>query len=280
MDDKFLPAQSAIVSDNAEELERLVRAAPSLATERSRSACDHPTLLCCLVLEMPPRRSLEHLIQLFAQFGAELSGPLGAAACIDNVRAVETLLDLGAPITGDGTWSPLEEALYWGHSATVELLINRGAPVDNLRKYAALGDLEGVRRCFDGDGQLNREACEVAWPFGATIPDEVRHDRRQIINNALVYAAAWGRKETANELLKRGAEVNAIPAGFDFAGTPLHYAALNDRREMVDWLLDRGADPTLRDTKVQNTPDGWAEYAHHAELAEYLRKIREQRASP
>jgi ankyrin repeat protein len=217
------------------------------------------------------------LIRLFAEYGAELSGPLGAAACIDNVEGVQTLLDLGAPIAGDGTWSPLEEALYWGHSATVELLLKRGAPVDNLRKYAALGDLEGVKRCFDANGQLNREAGEVAWPFGSTIPEEVRRDPRQIVNNALVFAAAWGQQTTAGELLARGAEINAIPAGFDFAGTPLHYAALNNRREMADWLLHHGADPTIRDTKVQNTPDGWADYAHHPDLASHLRSIVEQR---
>lgn len=278
MDDKFLPAQAAIIADNAEELERLIRADPSLATDRSLSTCDHPTLLCALVLEMPPRRSLGRLIRLFAEFGAELNGPLVAAACIDNVVGVEALLDLGAPAAGEGRWSPLEEALYWGHSSTVELLLKRGAPVDNLRKSAALGDLQGVRRCFDGDGRLNRQAGEIAWPFGGTIPEEVRHDRRQIINNALVFAAAWGQEEAAGELLTRGAEINAIPAGFDFAGTPLHYAALNNRREMADWLLERGADPALRDTKVQNTPDGWADYAHHLRLAEYLRSIRERRA--
>lgn len=277
MDDKFLPAQAAIIADDPAELERLVRADPSLAMERSISTCDHPTLLCCLVLEMPPRQFLDHLIRLFSEFGAELSGPLGAAACIDNVSAVRTLLDLGAPIGGDGTWSPLEEALYWGHSATVELLLKRGAPMDNLRKYAALGDLHGLKRCFDRDGQPNQEAGEMAWPFGPMVPDKVRFDRHEIINNALVFAAAWGQMETAGELLTRGAEINAIPAGFDFAGTPLHYAALNNRREMADWLLDRGADPALRDTKVQNTADGWAEYAQHSELADYLRSIRERR---
>lgn len=276
MDAQFLPAQRAITADDAEEVERLVRADPSLAT--ARSGCDHPTLLCCLVLEMPPRRNLDHLIRLFAELGAELTGPLGAAACIDNVPAVQTLLDLGAPIAGDGTWSPLEEALYWGHAATVELLLARGAPVDNLRKYAALGDLQGVQRCFTEDGRLTPEAGEVAWPFGPTIPDEVRRDARQIINNALVFAAAWGQTETAGELLRRGAQINAIPAGFDFAGTPLHYAALGNRREMVDWLLARGADPAIHDTKVHNTPDGWADYAQHAELATYLRSVRDRRA--
>lgn len=85
-----------------------------------------------------------------------------------------------------------------------------------------------------------------------------------------------GQQATAGELLARGADVNAVPAGFDFAGTPLHYAALNNRHEMAGWLLHRGADPALRDAKVDNTPDGWAEYAQHLDLASHLRGIREQ----
>ncbi len=275
MDDKFLPSQAAIISDNAEELERLVRADPSLATDRSLSR-DHPTLLQCLVLEMPPRRSLAHLIRFFAQFGAELNEPLVAAASGNNLLGVEVLLDLGASIAGEGKWSPLEEALYWGHDSIVGLLLKRGAPVDNLRKFAALGDLQGLRRCFDDDGRLNQQAGEVAWPFGPTIPDEVRHDPLQIMNNALVFAAAWGQLESAGELRSRGAAINSIPAGFDYAGTPLHYAALQNRHEMVDWLLENGADPTIRDLKVHFTPDGWAEYANHSQLAAYLRSIRER----
>jgi hypothetical protein len=48
---------------------------------------------------------------------------------------------------------------------------------------------------------------------------------------------------------------------------------------MVDWLLDRGADPTIRDTKVHTTPDGWAAHAHHPQLADHLRKLRDQSLS-
>ncbi|MCY2966116.1 MAG: ankyrin repeat domain-containing protein [Planctomycetota bacterium] len=273
MDDRFHSAQRAIQADNPVELEQLLRADPSLARDRSHAKGDHPTLLCCLVITMPPRRSLDSLIRLCVEFGAETNDSLIAAACVDNVLGVESLLDLGGGINGNGNWSPLEEALYWGHRATVDLLLRRGASVDNLRKYAALGDLAGVRRCFDENGQLTEEAGKVAWPFGDTIPASVRHDRRQIVNNALVFAAAWGQHETAAELLAHGAEINAIPAGFDFAGTPLHYAALNNRREMADWLLARGADPNIRDTKVHNTPDGWAAYANHHELATHLRTM-------
>jgi len=59
-------------------------------------------------------------------------------------------------------------------------------------------------------------------------------------------------------LLNQGAPVNLIPEGFDYSGTKLHYAALNGRCEMVDLLLDHGADPTVRDTKIDKLAENWA----------------------
>ena len=226
---------------------------------------------------MPPVVALETLIDLLADHGADLNDPLIAACSGDNPRATGKLLDRGAAIDGDGRWSPLEEALYWGHDGCVRLLLERGAVVANLRTAAALGDMEKVARCFDAAGALTTAAGVVAWPFGGHLPDPIRFDPTQILNNALVYAAAWGRSEVVDFLMDRGAQINMIPAGFDFAGTPLHYAALNGREEMVDHLLRRHhADPTVRDTKIGNLPEGWAEYAGHGELAEYLRLVRQR----
>src|SRR5262249_7642783 len=155
--------------------------------------------------------NLESLIDLLAASGAELTDPLIAASGIDNTRAVAKLLDLGAQIKGNGRWSPLEEALYWGNEASVSLLLERGAPIANLRSAAALERLDRMALCFDDKGALTPAAGEVAWPFFQTlIPEAVRRDPQQILGNALVYAAAWGRTVAAAQLL----------AGFDFAGTP------------------------------------------------------------
>jgi hypothetical protein len=40
-----------------------------------------------------------------------------------------------------------------------------------------------------------------------------------------------GHIETANSLLQREAQVDAIPGGFDYSGTALHYAALNGHQK-------------------------------------------------
>ena len=272
MDARFHPAQAALAAGDAARLAELLDDVPGLAT--ARSGCSHPTLLQCLVLTMPPVDALERLIDLLAGRGAGLTEPLTAAAGIDNVRAVAKLLDLGAPIDGDGRWSPLEEALYWGHEASVALLLGRGAAVANLRTAAALGDLEYVERCFDADGALTAAAGEVSGPFAESIREPDRLDPQQVLGNALVHAAAWGRSESVEALLGHGARVNLIPAGFDFAGTALHYAALHGRRDTVDQLLRHGADPAARDAKIDKLPEDWAEHDGHASLSEYLRLVR------
>ena len=79
-----------------------------------------------------------------------------------------------------------------------------------------------------------------------------------------------GHIAAAKLLLERGAQINAIAGGFDYSGTALHYAALNGHRAMVEWLIEQGADVTIRDTKVSGTPASWADYGGHPELKDVL----------
>ena len=275
MEARFRPAQTALRKGNLQSLNELLASEPDLAT--AHSSCDHPTLMQCLVLDSPVHANLESMIRTLAEHGSELTNPLIAAASIDNVRAVSELIDLGGNIEGNGVWSPLEEALYWVHPASVTLLLQRGVAVNNLRKAAGLGRLDVIANCFDEHGALSALAGEIASPFfGSHIPPQVRIDRLQIIGNALIYAAAWGRIAVVDQLLERGVDINIIPAGFDFAGTALHYAALQGHREMTEHLLNLGADPTIVDTKVHTLPENWATHGGHDELAAYLKNKREQ----
>ena len=276
MDERFRAAQGAIHDGNLDQFESLLAGDPGLATARSR--CSHPTLLQCLVLTISEHPHLERSIGGLAAGGGELTDPLTAACGVDNVRAVAALLELGANIEGNGKWSPLEEALYWGSRKALDLLLSRGAAIDSLRKAAGVGRTDYIDRCFTESGELTKAAGFVRWPwFDKPIPDSIRFDRQQIVDNALVYAGAWCRIEAANVLLGRGANVNARPAGFDFTGTPLHYAALNGRWKMTAFLLEHGADPAARDGKVNDTPDGWAKHGGHQDLAEHLARARERR---
>lgn len=211
-----------------------------------------------------------------------------AAASIDNVECAALLLDTGAAINGIGGWSPLEEALYWGNQKTIELLLERGASVHNLRLASGLGRLDLIEGFFNIDGNLKPEAGKMAWPFGepekSNLPGKIKDelqakiahwtdDWRDIVNNAFIYACMQDQIEAAKLLLQQGAEINAIPPGFDYAGTGLHYAAHRGHRQMVEFLVAHGADVNVKDTKVGGTPAGWAEHGGHPEIKHYLDQI-------
>ena len=290
MDAKFHPAMAAIKSGDAERLRELLNENPSLAT--SRSSRSHPTLLQCLALDAVNVPNKVEMAELLIDAGADINGPLGAAACIDNVEITELLLDRGAAINGTGTWSPLEEALYWNQRGVIDLLLKRGAAVDNLRKAAALGRTELIENFFNSDGSLKQEAGKIDWPFGelqesnlnCQIKDELQAKVAQwsdnpqaIINNAFIYACMHNQIDAAQLVLSKGAQINAIPPGFDFAGTGLHYAALNGHRSMVEFLIRHGAQVDIKDTKVNSTPSGWADHGGHHELKGYLDQIATSR---
>lgn len=274
MDARFHAAQQAIREDDPERLQELLRADPELLRLPSRDPRDHPNLLNCLVLETPPRRELRALMAVFRAGGADLGSALVAAASVANLPAVQALLDWGTPIDPVAGWSALDEALYWVHPGLVGELRARGAQLRSLRAWAAVGDLDGVCGCFDAGGRLTERAGGLAWPFAMPLPVAQRHDPQALLTNALAHACQWGERETAGELVRRGADIHALAAGFDFNGTPLHFAALHDRRELCDWLLAAGADPTRRDGKVGKRPEEWAAYGGHTGLSQHLAAVR------
>ena len=286
MDAKFYPAIAAIKSGDIDGLRALLDQDRSLAT--ARSSRSHPTLLQCLALDAVEVPNKVEMAQLLIDAGAEINGPLSAAACIDNVEIVALLLDCGAAINGTGSWSPLEEALYWGNRRVINLLLERGASVHNLRIASGLGRIDLIETFFRGDGSLKPEVGKIDWPFGelqksnlnCQIKDELQakvaqwsNDPQDIINNAFVYACMHNHIDAASLLLKKGAQINAIPPGFDYSGTGLHYAALNGHRRMVEFLIQQGAKVNVRDTKVNSTPAGWADHGGHAELSHYLNQV-------
>lgn len=272
MEKKFHPAMAAIQSGDLEKFKEIIAADPSLATMRSMKS--HPTLLQCLVLDGKDKPNAVAMAKVLVDAGAELNEPLVAAASIDNRPLAELLLERGAAIDGTGDWTPLEEALYWDSRNVLALLLERAAKIQNIRTAAGLGRTDLIEGYFNSDGSLKPEAGRIDWPFGKRFPERINawsQDRQGIINNAFVYACMHGHIEAAKLLLDKGAEINVIPGGFDFAGTGLHYAALNGQRAMIEFLLDHGADKAVKDTKVNSTPAGWAEHGGHTDLLDLLR---------
>jgi ankyrin repeat protein len=267
MDAKFYPAMRAVNAGDLEKFKALIAEDPSLAT--SRSGCSHPTLLQCVVLDGKDKPHNVEMAQILIDAGAELNEPFGATASMDNRACAELLLNRGAAIDGTGGWSPLEEALYWNSRNVLELLLERGAKVQNLRTAAGLGRTDLIETYFNADGTLKPEAGKINWPFGKLETNE--QDQQGIINNAFVFACMHGHIDAAKLLMDKGAQINAIPGGFDYAGTGLHYAALNGHRNMAEFLLAHGADRNMKDTKVGSTAAGWADHGGHKDLLDLLR---------
>jgi ankyrin repeat protein len=286
MDAKFHPAVAAIKAGDLAQLKKLIADDPSLAT--AKSSRSHPTLLQCLALDAVNVANKVELAKVLIDAGADVDGALGAAACIDNVEITALLLDCGANINGVGSWSPLEEALYWRNQGVIDLLLSRGASLHNLRIAAGLGRTDLIESFFRSDGSLKPEAGKIDWPFGGLVASEVNNkineelrgkagawsnDAQEVINNAFVYACLNNQLAAASLLLEKGAQINAIPPGFDYSGTGLHQAAHNGHREMVEFLVQRGADVSLKDSKVGATAASWAEHGGHPELRDYLQRV-------
>jgi ankyrin repeat protein len=276
MDPKFHPAVAAIKTGDLERFRSLLRADPSLATARSSKS--HPTLLQCVVLDGCDVPQSVEMAQLLIDAGAEVDEPLVAASSMDNVEVIPILLDAGAAINGDGTWSPLEDALAFGAWRAIRLLLERGATIHNLRIAAGLGRADLIDGFFHPDGSLKSEAGTLAWPFGD--PDDGwSQDPRDIIDNAFIYACMCGQVAAVARLLQYAARINAIPPGFDYAGTGLHYAAMAGHRPLVEYLLAHGADPNVKSSKASGTihhtdttAAGWAEHGGHPEIQELLER--------
>ena len=288
MDAKFQPAVAAVRSGDLEKFKTALAGDPSLAT--ARSSRSHPTLLQCVALDCNGNPHNAEMAKIFIEAGAPLDEPFVAAVSINNLPVAKLLLEHGAALDGTGSWSPIEEALYWNSRDTLALLTERGARIRNLRIAAGLGRTDRIAEFFAPDGTLKPEAGRIDWPFGSLdaiersnhdvstrhkLAERVRawsQDRQSIVDNAFVYACMHGHIGAAALLLDKGAAINAIPGGFDFAGTGLHYAAMNGHREMVEFLLERGADATVKDTKIGADAAGWAAHGGRHEIVELLKR--------
>jgi len=289
----FAPAVRAVKQGDAAELARLMRAYPGLAGARSvegrtllHHLCDYPGRCPRL------RETGRLLLAAGADVNARAIDPergetaLQWASSNDDTETVELLLAAGASVDGlDDDRRPLAQAIWYGCSAVVRLLLARGASLD-LELAAGAGRAEVLPSFFAADGTLLAGAGRHRPPVNGSLAGEPGQDER--LEQALVYAVLGGSAAAAAYLLGRGADVNARPSGFDrLRATPLHWAAggvalratpppdgaaagARSAAELVALLLAHGADPTLTDSRFGATPLGWARYGEQQEVIALL----------
>ncbi len=89
---------------------------------------------------------------------------------------------------------------------------------------------------------------------------------------ALHLFAKRGDARAVRWLLDRGANVNARWSHWDAEVTALHLAASQGHAEVVRLLLAAGADPTIRDSKHESDPLGWAEHFDQRQVVDILQQ--------
>jgi len=202
-----------------------------------------------------PRAAVDVLIGK----ATNLDLPLTPAAFSNRVEYVRLLLDAGAdPGTRTRGITPLENAIYHGHTQVVDLLAEHGIVPRALWTYAACGRLDLVRACFDADGRLRPDAASSRpnaadfSPFPPRIP--ATDDPEEIIAEAFVHACQHGRTEVVRWFLDLGVSPDVAPY---LGKTGLHWAIPGSRVEVIRLLLERGADPSIRDEFLHADADGW-----------------------
>jgi tankyrase len=183
------------------------------------------------------------------------STPLHFAAGYNRVGVVEFLLSKGADVHAKdkGGLVPLHNACSYGHYEVTELLVKHGASVNvsdlwkftPLHEAAAKGKQEIVKL-------LLRHGADAAKKNrdGHTPTDLVKEDDEELLDllrgdSALLDAAKKGSLDRVKRLLNPG-NINCR----DSQGrnsTPLHLAAGYNHIDVVECLLESGADVNAQD---------------------------------
>lgn len=259
----FESAVDAIVQGDVAKLKRLLRSHPELA--RARSTRDHRSTLLHYVSangvedyrQVTPT-NIVAMTELLLEAGADVN------AVSDAYGGGSTVLGLTATSAHPERAGVQIELL--------ETLLRHGARIDGEqagnRNSIVLGCLaNGQPRAarFFADRGARLSIVEAA---GVGMLDRVRayFDKSDgqppvpssDLDTALQYAAGYGHADVVQFLLSRGAN----PSMQDDAGqTPLHWATFGPHVEVTRALLAAGADVTTRDRRFDATPLDWTVHA-------------------
>jgi len=236
--DVFERAADAVVAGDVDTLRNLLRANPSLATARSAR---------------PHRCTLLHYLGANGVEGHRQKTPANA------VDVIDTLLAGGAdPNASCYTYRGGPD------ETTVGLLTSSGHP-----REAGL-TVSMVRALAKGGARVP----DVYRLLGELVDSDPRQvhgfdPKSDISGQAVVECAGLREREMLFALIDSGVDVNVRRGD---GATALHQAAIDGDGELVDALLSRGADLSLRDYTYDGTAAGWAFAGGHEELGKALAK--------
>lgn len=278
-DETLQAAIKDIENGDADGLRRLLATSSSLIHSRAPNGYTLLHFASGSKTERNPRRAevIDVLIDAGLPVDTRLPGgetSLHFAATFPDTERVNALLRRGARpdlcAAGDGG-TPLVHALFYGHADVADLLAQQAILPRNLRVAAGLGRIDLIERFFEERRSLTSDAgahrefyrCHDGFPSWT-----VGNNPDEIIGEAFAYAAKNGRREAVLWFLDvLRIDINTRPYR---NSTALHWAAFRGRREVVELLIEHGADVDIHDDAYNGYPWGWAGQKNHMELERYL----------
>ncbi|WP_298844221.1 ankyrin repeat domain-containing protein [uncultured Roseobacter sp.] len=183
---------------------------------------------------------------------------LREAAGNGNLAAVQTMIGLGFGLSPRGTRTPLHAAAYKGHTDVLLALIRAGADTTLRDPDYDTPPLVHAMHNFQ------TEATEILMGCPMDIFAAAALGRAD-----LVEAALSDDKNLANARFRTVRTGPQKKHGRDWA-TPLLFAALNGRKDVVHLLLAHGAEVSVADDAGRRIADYAADAGHH-DIAALLR---------
>jgi len=254
-DERIQPALHALLSDDADGLRAALGADPEVVNLKVGDS----TLLE-LTTQPDVGHSSSEMIDVLISAGAALDRALNLAGCWNLPDLCARLLAAGADpeARADGGITPLESAAMHSSTQAADVLVARGLHRRTLWLAAASGLLQWVRGWVAGDGTLRAHPGPYRpdWSaVGRAAGAPPRDDPAEIIGEAFVFAALNNRRAVVDYLLDTGVHVDVCPYRNT---TALHFAIQFRRVDMVRRLLDRGASVTVSDGVYDSDAAGWA----------------------
>lgn len=253
-DERIQPALDAFLSVNVTALQAAIECDPEIVNLQ----WGENTLVEWAA--QPPHGVDPAVLEVLIANGAQLDRALNLAGCWNLADLCQQLLAAGADPTAraDADITPLESAAMHGSTDSADVLIEHGLHRPSLWLAAATGRLDLVQDWVTSDGALRRDPgsyrpywADVGRPAG----DAPTNDPAEIVGEALVFAAANNRRDVVDYLLDAGADIDARPYRNT---TGLHFATQFRMSAMVRHLLDLGASTTIEDDQYSSNAHGWA----------------------